>query len=112
MNKTHTPGPWRVEDPPMNDHGASLAIMGPGKADRTQLYIAEVWKIDDTAREMAMDAEGKANARLIASAPDLLKACKATLPFLETEDHRRIPGRGDCPLTAMLRKAIAQAEGE
>jgi hypothetical protein len=51
-------------------------------------------------------------ATLCKAAPDLLRACQAVLPFLETEDNRRIPGRGDCPLTAIVRKAIAEATGK
>jgi len=60
----HTPGPWWVDDDP----GEGVEVQdGFGRT-------ASVWGDEDTA---------KANARLIAAAPDLLAALKAHLPWQE-----------------------------
>ena len=59
------------------------------------------------AFEAAMD-ELKANVRLIASAPDLLEACKMMLgAWEELNDEFNM---GDCEATVTAREAIAKAE--
>ena len=65
MNSKHTPGPW-VED------GQTGSVwQGPGPVDRKNgLRIAVVDISTDRAEE------DRANARLIAAAPELLAACK------------------------------------
>jgi len=73
MNAKHTsvftPGPWRVSGLLIKavDHGKWFGI---AKAGGSRLTI-EGWK---------------ANARLIAAAPDLLKALQALLPLWDRED--------------------------
>jgi hypothetical protein len=59
----------------------------------------------------------EANARLIASSPDLLAACKLALPFLEEYRERVIKGEitgrlltGDYGSVNDVRRAIAKAE--
>jgi hypothetical protein len=77
MSARHTPGPWRncgQYDKLRDEVGAT------GKA------IAVVWTrraADGLQRrgETDADAEGEANARLIAAAPDLLEALQGLLRF-------------------------------
>ena len=81
---THTPGPWTIS-------GWAIRMSGGHK-------LANFDMMPD-----------KANARLIAAAPELLEACEATLDAL-TE----LIG-ADYDLTgeqAKLRAAIAKAKGE
>ena len=71
----HTPGPWRLS--PLlsgseNDRG--FRIFASDGRDGT-MWIADVSPVIDNDRGDASE-EGKANARLIAAAPDLLEALK------------------------------------
>jgi hypothetical protein len=74
---THTPGPWRIGD-------AGNTIFGPKQEDCSAVMIASV-----------LNARGakKTNARLIASAPELLEACKS-LARLAIEKCPRCDGTG------------------
>ena len=56
----HTPGPWRIGD-------AGFTVFGPPKPGALAETIAPV--------------KSRANARLIAAAPDLLAALQAALPI-------------------------------
>ena len=86
----HSPGPWS-EDP-------------EGEVAYT-VEDAEGVPICDVYRE----THGEANARLIASAPELLAALKSCVPFVE---HVAAQSGGDGSLTlAQIRAAIAKAEG-
>ena len=60
MSTKPTPGPWMISDNPTE----TCQIVG---ADTVR--VADVWCTDMP--------HGAANARLIAAAPDLLRACKA-----------------------------------
>ena len=66
----HTPGPWHVNDNEPED----IRI-----EDDDELIVAATWAFVAPGR----DGQEIANARLIASAPDLLAALKAALPYLE-----------------------------
>lgn len=69
----HTPGPWEADE-----RLASGTIFGP-EVDGVQTFVAFV-RLDDTRErhdgriEEVKSKEAKANARLIAAAPDLLEA--------------------------------------
>ena len=67
MTFKHTPGPWTVQ-PSQPDHGDSTVICSG------DLVLARIesacWRDDDAS-------EDKANANLIAAAPDLLAALQA-----------------------------------
>ncbi len=87
----HTPGPWET-DPEFNNE----CILGNDKilvADCTILHIKR-------SNEMI-----RANARLIASAPDLLETCKEARAFLEGLDMK-------WAIWSDLNQAIAKAEEE
>lgn len=65
---THTPGPWHITSESVQYH----YIHAPNNG-----IVAEVGKRSN------VNGEGKANARLIAAAPELLSALKAALPAVE-----------------------------
>ena len=62
MTKQHTPGPWRI---------GSRQTSTPSYIDAGKGFN---YRLITRVRDVDMD-EGKANARLIAAAPDLLAAC-------------------------------------
>ena len=89
----HTPGPWTVEsDGSTVSMGGQCVIVGPAP--------------DGAPRE-----QERANARLIAAAPDLLRACRKALrdlkPFFEDDE----PHPTFVELEKTLYAAIAKAEG-
>jgi hypothetical protein len=77
---SHTPGPWKVEDrrkAPIKN----IRIVGNGGHEVAE--VSDVHQRDHLSPRKwsdeeanAIDAEGLANAQLIAAAPDLLAACK------------------------------------
>ena len=113
----HTPGPWEVL-PESDSHEGPLNIVSEyeekgGRASAN--WIAECDLQSD-------EAQNRANARLIAAAPDLLDALKALVDWQGVE-HEAVPvpdsGAEDCPgddtcrcaIVAQVNAAIAKAEG-
>ena len=100
----HTPGPWRIVDMPQE--GAPHIAAGTTNDDMT-LVAAIIWPYETEGWR----AEDEANARLIASAPELLEAL---------ERVERLMGFGIFPkavrLSAeeamLIRAAIKKARGE
>ncbi len=91
MNSKHTPGPWARR-------GTHIHYQpNPGGY---RFDIAEVFR--DVESETA-----EANARLIATAPELLEACKAIA-------HCTKPAMGSAEFKAWIkaRDAVAKAKGE
>jgi hypothetical protein len=88
--KEHTPGPWKYRTDFMDC---------PYVASKTKQMIADVNLIFVSAKE------AKANARLIAAAPDLLEACRLTI---EAGYHNEASRAAVFAAQA----AIAKAEGE
>ena len=113
----HTPGPWVVGGP-----WPKISICQPEADGDPWNFITWMW--DDWAVE-APD-EVKANATLIAAAPELLEACEAALEYLDHADisyangntHNGIDegehygGIAHCSLIKELRAAIKKAKGE
>jgi hypothetical protein len=92
----HTPGPWNIERPLLNDN---IAITVDG------IVTAECLAVVLTGtRELPEDT---ANAHLIAAAPELLEALEALLADQET---MREPYRNEA-LCESARAAIAKARG-
>lgn len=87
----HTPGPW------------------VDQADcRGDIFIvAGAWPHGSTIATVEATANAPANARLIASAPDLLDACKQATAILK---DKGVPGWGVAK--DILNAAIAKAEGK
>lgn len=83
----HTPGPWAVD--------GHFVVRGDGTA------LCDVW-----ASRPIPNAEAEANARLIASAPDLLEALEA---LVWDRDVRDVATHHDI---GRARAAIAKAKGE
>ena len=89
----HTPGPWKAEgweSVVVNDTNGNTLVLMPGAS----YGLAAV----------------KANARLIAAAPDLLAACKAVDDAWTGGENGDWRGALDRAL-GMARAAIAKAEG-
>jgi hypothetical protein len=91
----HTPGPWRIA--PASDYAdGSLNV----DAD-TRGYVCLAGFRDDP--------EARANARLIAAAPDLLEACKRILADIDSNATLAFEIDGDA--LEALDSAITKAEG-
>ena len=69
MNTAHTPGPWAVRATPESSHQDFIVEAG-------KWSIASI----DHCASIAIE---KANARLIAAAPDLLAGLRGALVFIE-----------------------------
>lgn len=111
MESKHTPGPWRVEE------GTTL-VWGACNPDDTYSYgmgypIAEarISPCSSWAKGPSVD-DGIANARLIAAAPEMLKALKLVLSReLNLAEARDYNPPADMEIIAELEWAIAKAEG-
>lgn len=119
----HTPGPWEIGHPPhgISDNGMryNACMVYAPKQDRGSLFscvasISGLWShstlqdIEDDIKSAKMEngsmlKEGLANARLIASAPDLLEALKSVV-----EEYQDGYGLN---YIDQVRAAIAKAEG-
>lgn len=102
MKAQHTPGPWKAT----GDYGYAngipfegvVAIGGPTEGDRGICYV-----IGDPEDEMA-----KANARLIAAAPDLLSELQHIVSLLDPVLEAGLPVPGIATLNRakeIIRKA-------
>ena len=99
----HTPGPWTVE--------LSMNTWG----DYMVLEATNEWGDRDTPPDGMSDDEAtkidEANARLIASSPDLLAALRDMVEFCATNDNF-IDGEFPVPeFITQAHAAIAKAEG-
>ena len=66
MTDKHTPGPWKFRELECEDsRGMGYVSGGPNNVDLFHTGAMELWA-----------SENRANARLIAAAPDLYAACK------------------------------------
>ncbi len=93
-------GPWEVRHfPYFSDHRPAICFRV--FAENGTLIAPKVRGLD-----MKHGGDAEANARLIAAAPDLLEACKATVSAYSS--HQLYD---KCPM-AMLEAAIAKATGK
>lgn len=109
----HTPGPWEVT----NDINVFSAL-GADSGDGHKAHSTDGWQVADCSEgltfvdggmvELGYDVK-KANARLIAAAPDLLEALEYMLNCQYDYDPRR---QADCDMCAKARAAISKARGE
>ena len=94
-----TPGPWEI----YRDSGLNIFISQPSSvANRTPGYYAEVRRFTSDVSQV------EANARLIASSPDLLAALQACDEAMEYMSEYDIP----IMLPAQVKAAIKKATGE
>lgn len=104
MSKTqHTPGPWEYDTELADAGNKSTPIYTEAPGADADLFEA-VCIIPHDDITAAGYTQIKANARLIAAAPDLLDALKEIL------DNAIVPYRG--PMFDKARAAIAKATGE
>ena len=68
---------------------------------------AEKLTVQSVAKEPSIENQGVANAHLIASAPELLEACKLALMYLEENDCGE-----DTRYLRPIEQAITKAEGK
>ena len=100
LNGKHTPGPWCF-------HGQHSEIHSAIDENGNQV-IADMNSDNDFTREV-----NAANARLIASAPDLLAALDALVQRCVSLDRSAThEGMLNCEAMAHARTAIARARGE
>lgn len=92
----HTPGPWMVHD--NIGRKSEIGVV----ADAAPCIIATM------GNAKAWPKEARANAHLIAAAPELLAACKASSDMLDLAR----PASGPSLIQKKLRAAIAAAEGD
>ena len=99
----HTPGPWKAT----YGNDMSISIVAPGNAVYDELSICRVSAKDNSK-------EREQNARLIASAPELLEALEDILlgaeAYAKTVTNPEYRAMWDGQL-AKARSAIARAEG-
>ena len=110
----HTPGEWSYDVQCAVEPNNSLCTIYYNGNDQSKLgsiASVQIWR----SGVQGTVSENIANARLIASAPELLEGCKMALSYLPARDGKRIPGDpdGDVQLTICnkLKQAIAKAEG-
>ncbi len=97
----HTPGPWFVSTATHLTLGAILAVSAKEGDGVDAVCIVDL---------LPGDEESKANAHLIAAAPDLLEAlklCEGNISSLLASTHPRVYGEW----LDFVRAAIAKAEG-
>ena len=101
MNTRHTPGPWQTDTVECTDHKYYQPIMSILKAsdktdENTIALVVGNW-------EHQWTDEHRANARLIAAAPDMELACRAALVWANTPgEHGGNPYCKDFVKLAMI----------
>ena len=101
MTTKHTPGQWSVVE---HDHAICVQTESPRQTKFGASRYAVVGGLDRSDPEQLEEA--RANARLIAAAPDLLEALKALL-------ERYVLAIGNEGIECLnARAAIAKATGE
>lgn len=106
----YTKGPWT-----MRESNFALHIYGVFKKSKNAFITAAYWKNPDYG---ASREEAKANAQLIAAAPELYEAAKLVLAWYDAEEdhsqetdfYKRIEMCRASELA--IRSAIKKAEGE
>lgn len=116
MATKHTPGPWCIETPMGED---TPWIVEAGKQSYEWHCIAMVPVSQDNEDDLPVPV-AKANARLIAAAPEMLAALKAILAGDEASiaeleklgfNYNSTASPENRRLTDLARVAIAKAEG-
>lgn len=85
MESKHTPGPWKVIDWLQG----KIAVRGSPKdprqyrADTPQSRICEIFMNHQLGRNYSYTDEDRANARLIAAAPELLDALEEFMEIMD-----------------------------
>ena len=96
----YTPGPWAIDESHIN---------GSINAGKRHVALANFYNCHDEEVRVTRDQQ-KANAHLIAAAPEMLEALKGALAALERADDYGVPGLGR--IIDAADSAIRKAEGE
>lgn len=103
MTQSHTPGPWDA----MSFHPAGISIKAEG-----QVIARTFQRLSSSQSNVTVCVEeSKANAKLIAAAPELLECCEQELMSYEQMNQERMFPL-DRQFMEKLRTAIAKAKGE
>lgn len=104
MKATHTPAPWKIAGKSGNDHEAFVI----DAESRSICWTTNT--LDCDTDEETITEEDKANAHLIAAAPELLAAAKSALRALRSYNPGPLADKAD-PVRTVIIAAIAKAEG-
>lgn len=100
----HTEGPWIVNLTDTNGHGGWSIEVGIHNIASVYANIVRAPRKDGDMARLKENQESIANAHLIASAPELLEACKYAIEQLKNVKGRTFP-------VLPILNAIAKAEG-
>lgn len=121
MSTKHTPGPWEVWPEVHGSHPRHLVYISVGPVDKRRVCSTGVYGhkrgAETSKKPVVTEEECRANARLIAAAPDMLAA------LIEAEDRLAMVLENDTdegrPVDGSIviaweraRAAIAKATGE
>lgn len=98
-----TKGSWKTYD--FKGVGSCIDIIRDCGNDELEPQIAQVYSMEETDYKTPHNEELKANARLMAAAPDLFKACN--MARIEIAK-----GTADTLTVDVLEKAVLKALGE
>lgn len=97
----HTAGPWEWDEP-SNWHGLEARVFVPEPYGCVARIPIEAWRPRSV---------GRANARLIAAAPELLEALKQVIPYMEAREAALLVGDEGCHWPVeIVRAAISKAD--
>ena len=85
MNSQHTPGPWIVEKDYQDEKQHSIPIVAAGQGYIAGIHLLKVYGDNPSARLTETD---RANACLIAAAPELLGSLQVAEGLLSQSDVR------------------------
>lgn len=113
----HTPGPWLVEEDETGDQSGLECVVVVDKSENYHISTCQFDGIDGHSNGGNPDYEtAKANASLIAAAPELLKALKFCVgEFYQYDDANDPDGateKARIKAIKLAEKAIAKAEGK
>ncbi len=84
--QAHTPGPWLAAAKPSSVVGWPIVATGNGRSICSVTYVQHS-KIDVPVEgDRSFNSESKANAHLIAAAPEMYEALKAVWSYLAFRD--------------------------
>jgi hypothetical protein len=93
---THTPGPWIIDHQRIGPPGAPVALLCDVAAPHAATVVDWPRGNDSGTAISIDDAENEANARLIASAPDILAALKDVAEQIAAYDY--LHGENSCAI--------------
>ena len=97
MSTKHTPGPWTMH--PRFDDGAEVRAIAP------VAWCSVATTVGSSGNQSIDAAEARANARLIAAAPDLLRALEEAIRDHDDFEDGRLSGNTVATMYAAIAKA-------